>query len=737
MLKTLSSYLSQRALHLILTIGLVHCSVVLANNAFVGSQQCKSCHQQAYQKWQQSHHFKAMQAATAASVIGDFNNAVFTYNGLNHRFRQRNGEYFVITDNAKGQMQEYKIAYTFGFEPLQQYLIAMPDGRYQVLSICWDARPKSEGGQRWFHLYPEESGSPAPIGHEHPLHWSGYFQNWNSRCASCHSTDLQKNYDVKTNTFNTQFSEVNVACEACHGPGYNHIDWAQNTPRTDSDTQITSLRDRGEWRFKSSGPIAHRVDTQQPQQQNEACAACHSLRTPLNVDKKAAHDISESFDQQYSLRLLEDHYYQVDGQIDDEVFVYGSFLQSKMHQAGVVCSDCHDPHSAQVKGGAKNVCMQCHQQETYNQRSHHHHQNGSPGSFCVDCHMPANTYMGVDSRRDHRFSIPHPEQSDKLGTSNACNDCHQDKSHAWAAKARAIWPNQKYFKQGLAYNYSNAIDLSRKGAPEGLEQLLVVINNEEQSAIKRATALLELVRYPSQQAFSTSIIMLQAQNPMIRAAAIRSLAYLPPAQRQDYVSLSTDTSKTVRIEAAEFLAAIDTNTVPQALQNNLLALYDEYQQLQQLTADAPSAQIALANFYLSRAQPVEAKNAFKQALIVDAYSEPAWLSLAELSRQEGQSSQEKAYIERALTNNQDSAAANHAKGLWLVRQKNISGALRYLENAVSLAPTNARYSYVYAAALHSQGDKIKALVVVNKGLLTNPYEASLLQFKRQLDSNNY
>jgi cytochrome c553 len=77
----------------------------------------------------------------------------------------------------------------FGVYPLQQYLLPLDDGRLQALSIAWDSRPAEEGGQRWYHLYPDEA-----IAHDDPLHWTGPYQNWNTRCAECHSTDLHKNY---------------------------------------------------------------------------------------------------------------------------------------------------------------------------------------------------------------------------------------------------------------------------------------------------------------------------------------------------------------------------------------------------------------------------------------------------------------------------------------------------------------------------------------------------------------
>ena len=202
----------------------------------VGSASCQTCHSEQYAEWRLSHHFSAMSVATQASVLGDFNNSKFTYNGVTSRFYRRDGKFYVTTDNAEGKLQEFPIGYTFGVYPLQQYLIDFPNGAKQVLSIIWDTRSKEEGGQRWYHLYPEQlHGIDEPnmlepaIDHNDPLHWTGSMFNWNRRCASCHSTGLEVNYEPENNSFNTQWFEINVGCEACHGAGEQHLQWAANS----------------------------------------------------------------------------------------------------------------------------------------------------------------------------------------------------------------------------------------------------------------------------------------------------------------------------------------------------------------------------------------------------------------------------------------------------------------------------------------------------------------------------
>jgi hypothetical protein len=194
--------------------------------SYVGASVCKQCHQSEFQAWQGSHHQLSMQEANEQIVLGDFNNAKFNYNGIKSTFFKRDGKFMVRTDGADGQLTDYPISYTFGVTPLQQYLIEFPNGRYQALSIAWDSRPKSEGGQHWFHLYPNEK-----VDHNDQLHWTKRYQNWNIECAECHSTNLKKGYDVVTDSYKTTLGKFKqttklfhrIFCNATFGVALNHF----------------------------------------------------------------------------------------------------------------------------------------------------------------------------------------------------------------------------------------------------------------------------------------------------------------------------------------------------------------------------------------------------------------------------------------------------------------------------------------------------------------------------------
>src|SRR5512141_2804114 len=188
---------------------------------YVGSQACAGCHQDAFRLWQGSQHAVAMQVADDKTVLGDFNDIDFRNFGVTTRFFRRNGKYLIRTEGPDGKTGEFEVQHVFGVYPLQQYLVELPGGHVQAFSVAWDARPAGQGGQRWFHLYPNERIEPRD-----ELHWTKRQQNWNQMCADCHSTDVRKGYDQASHGYRTTRSEDGVGCEACHGPGSAHVAWA-------------------------------------------------------------------------------------------------------------------------------------------------------------------------------------------------------------------------------------------------------------------------------------------------------------------------------------------------------------------------------------------------------------------------------------------------------------------------------------------------------------------------------
>ncbi len=680
--------------------------------SYVGSESCASCHEQAYKGWQQSHHWQAMQPATEQTVLGDFNNATYTHFGVTSKFSRDGDKFTVETDNAKGKMETFTIDYTFGFYPLQQYLIAFDDGRYQALSVAWDSRPQQQGGQRWFHLYPDEA-----IPHDDPLHWTGAFQNWNSRCASCHSTDLRKNYDPEQDTYHTEWSEVTVGCESCHGAGSQHLAWAAGKTSIADKGLLVSLDDQATWQMTDQRPTMVNTSELRPQRQVESCAGCHSRRQELAHRREDA-----AFLESYDLSLLLEGLYFPDGQILDEVYVYGSFLQSKMHAEGVVCSNCHQPHSLQLRAEGNALCSQCHNAEVFDNPTHHHHKAGSQGAQCVECHMPERTYMVVDPRRDHSFRVPQPALSGLLGTPNACTTCHQDKDNSWAKQALLDW----YGHQPLRDQHASTLAIARGNNPAALEMLQKLANDPSESRIVRATAVRETGRFPSTQTVTEAIDHLYSDDPLLRIAAVNALETLPVNQRYTILGpIAGDPVKAVRMAVAAALAGTRPSQLDSDQAKGLGELFAEYQQTLAFNADTPSGQLNIGLFQTAQGDIAQAEAAYRHALKLAPGYLPAMLNLADLYRSTGAEDKAKPLLQQAMTYAPEEAPAYHAMGLLLVREKHVKEAMPYLQKAAELAPESARYSYVYGVALHSSGDTAKAIEVLQEASQQHPYDRSI------------
>lgn len=706
------------AVILLIVTSLSFSALAVDDRGYLGSRACADCHQQQYQLWQGSHHDWAMKPANAETVLGDFENVSFDHYGEKSRFFKRDGGYFVETDNAEGKQQVFQISYTFGVYPLQQYLIAFPDGRYQALGLAWDSRPKAEGGQRWFHLYPDEA-----VPHTDQLHWTGSYFNWNSRCAECHSTNLQKNYNPEEDRYQTTWSEINVGCEACHGPGADHVKGVQqdklaSLPHSGFHWDLSAvglwLQDKGQ----ATARLAQKPDAAPYtwHTQLDACGGCHSRRSIIGEEHRgrAYHDT-------YQLSLPQPPLYHADGQILDEDYVLGSFVQSKMFHQGVVCSNCHEPHSLALRAPDNGVCAQCHNPTVFDQPSHHHHPAGSEGALCANCHMPETTYMVVDPRRDHSIRIPRPDLSVLHQTPNACTGCHSDQSAQWAADAVVSWRAKGSAKKAASTSsphYSEQLTTAQIPGDTGVKLMQLAMNGT-QPAIARAAALAQLPANP--QSLLAVQTNLGAADPLVRRAAVDALAMVPPEQRlTDLWPLVNDPVKTVRMGVAAQLAGVNTEPLPKERQQALRQLFEEYQQALQLHADMPAAQVNLGLLFTARRLYGKAEQAYQQALSLDSLHAGAYLNLADLYRQLNRDNEGEKLLRQALARLPDGAAVAtpqasqratvlHSLGLLLVRQKRYADALSALEQATTLAPDQMRYGYIYAVALNSQGQADAAL----------------------------
>lgn len=646
-----------------------------------------------------------MQIADKTTVLGDFDNAEFDYFGRKTRFFSRGNTFIVATQDADGQDQEYEVAYTFGVTPLQQYLVELPGGRMQALPFSWDTRSATDGGMRWFHLYPDEYIGPGD-----ELHWTGRYQNWNYMCAECHSTNLQMGYDVDTDTFKTTYSELSVGCEACHGPGSEHVAQADSAG-FDNQFGFALNFDKyasGNWIMNPESGIAKPSETpDQPPQEIESCGRCHARRGLITTDYEYGKPLADT----HLLALLDEHLYFSDGQIKDEVYVYGSFIQSRMYKAGVTCSNCHNPHSGSLRAGStpSDVCSQCHLPSKFATVEHSGH--ASTDATCVDCHMTARTYMGVDVRRDHSFRIPRPDLHNETDAPNACGNCHADKDAEWAKRALdslGVTPRP---------HYGTAIAAGRQGYAN--EALTHASTNEDFPAIARATMLTQLTAPFGDDEIATLGNALADPDPLLRVAALRTLRPLA-AETKLGVGGETlnDPIRSVRIQAALTFADI-RDLLPLEQTRAFGRAAEEYRAAYTMLSSTPDALANLGNFEIANGNLPGATHYFERALEIDAGFVPARLNLVDTLRQRQDETNVEKILRQGIAIAPNDAALRHSLGLALVRTAQPEAGLTELRQAFELQPSEHRYVYVLSIALNSLGQQNEAL-----SLLDNAYQRS-------------
>jgi predicted CXXCH cytochrome family protein len=460
------------------------------------------------------------------------------------------------------------------------------------------------------------------------------------------------------------------------------------------------------------------MDGKRPKVQVETCAACHSRRGEL-----ADYHAGKPFNDQFRLTLIEPGMYYPDGQINDEVYVYGSFLQSKMYQAGVVCTNCHDPHSNTVRTEGNQLCTQCHLDSVFDRPEHHRHEQGSSGAACVNCHMPVKTYMVVDDRHDHGFRIPQPRLTLELGVPNSCNQCHDDKSAQWALDALGSWG----ISSDIRVENGRVLNAAWSGRTTALPGLLALANQPANPSILRASAVLATQNFPSQETLATIQQLLSSNDPLLRASTVRSMDWVPVAQRYAMLrDLISDDSKSVRMAVARQLLLFPADQLPGSSAKELKTLFQEYLDSMKRNADMPEEQMNLGIFYGATGDPGSAENAYRHALKLSPVYVPAMLNLADLYRANGNDQQAEPLLHRAIELAPDQSHPHHAMGLLMVRQGQLVDAIPYLRTATRADSRNVRYSYVYAIALWETGSKVQAVEELETALERHPGNRELV-----------
>jgi predicted CXXCH cytochrome family protein len=587
---------------------------------YVGSKVCGDCHTETHQGWGTSHHAQAWRLPTDEILKDAFLGETFSHDGMEAEF-YRDGDAFLIDVTEKdGSQITHTVHSIGGTHPLLHMIIETQPGRLQSFDVTWDVEAK-----RWFHLYPDQDLPP-----DDGYHWTGPYKNWNGRCAECHATGFEKNYDIQTRSYSSTQAEMGVGCEACHGPANAHLRRQANQPLGDYAVTLD--------------PYGFTAALTNPQATMAQCASCHSRREAFGNGNPLP---GTSFYDSYNLAFLRPGLYSGDGQILDEVYVYGSFRQSKMYEAGVTCVNCHDVHTAKLKAEGNGLCTQCHSPAgnsdfptltlmDYDTVAHHNHSDQSTGAQCVNCHMPERTYMGVDPRRDHSMRVPRPDLHAETTAQDACTTCHDGQTPDWAAQNIAKWHPEAANR--------DASQLLALAAAHGAAQPLPA-DLGDYSGMVQAT-LLWLQRESDDLTAKALEPYLQSEDPIVRAGAIGAARYLPTAQGVPILIAGlNDERRNVRVAAARAISQLDRQPTSILSAQTSRRMFAELGQVFGNQMDYPETHLQMGGLALIARNTNAAARAFREVVTLDPQNTPAWVTLIRIAA----ATQEQDAVEQLLT----------------------------------------------------------------------------------------
>lgn len=676
-------------------------SELIPDDHFLGDKACAECHADAVKEWKGSHHDKAMQIANDSTILGNFNHTAFKSQGVVSKFFKKDGDYYVNTEGPDGNYHDYKIEYTFGITPLQQYIVKFPDGHYQCLRTAWDSEKN-----KWFDLYPD-----FKVVHSEWLHWSRGGLNWNNMCADCHSTNVRKNYKQENHSYDTKYAIINVNCEACHGPGKDHV--AQVREQGDNYVATDAM-----W-MTSKTPPKELVDQ---------CARCHMRREQFS----GHFNFEGTMMDHYFPQVLTNNLYHPDGQILDEVYVYGSFVQSKMYHNDVTCTNCHNPHSLELKFQGNALCLQCHEQPKYDTPSHHFHDINSEGAQCINCHMDGKIYMGNDYRRDHSFRIPRPDQSLKYGTPNACTRCHTDKDDAWAWEAYKKnhgEPDNTHFSDLLAPGFT--------GEEDGYHKLLTLARDTIYPDLARASAVNAMTNYYTQDVVDNMISFLDDESAVVRGATVDALSEIT---NEDYVKyfipLLKDPKRSVRVKAFFALSSLDELQIPEDYKEAYKKVKKEFEVHLNVTADFAGGRAKRGGYYLKKGDIPNAIKSMESALEIDGLNNIIRSNLANLYYNNKQFKEAEDAFKTIIEQEPEFAQTYYSYALLLGEQNRVEEAITQMEKAIKYMPENIRFYYNLSLLYDKVNNFKKAEATAVKGLKIAPQNGDLLYVLAYLYQKN-
>ncbi|NTW60208.1 MAG: tetratricopeptide repeat protein [Nitrospirae bacterium] len=689
--------------------------------SYAGSVSCRECHEKFYQLWATSKHGLAMQPYTlgfAAIQLTEHQGEIVIGK---EKYRADIVEGVVLGTGQKGTTK-YKIEQVLGGKNVYYFLTPFPKGRLQTLPLAYDVNKKE-----WFDT--AASGMRHFPGGEQgqAVDWREYPYTFNTACYSCHVSQLSTNYDQKTDTYHTTWTEPGINCETCHGSAIEHNRIAKATPKGQPLPDLRIIRTK----------------TMTKVQRNDLCSSCHAKASPLTLEYKP----EERFYDHFDLFTLEDPDFYADGRDLGENYTLTSWSMSPCAKSGGIdCMHCHTSSGRYRFKREKfnNACMPCHEAKVSNPTEHTHHAATSEGSKCISCHMPMTAFARMN-RSDHSMLPPTPAVTLVYQSPNACNICHKDKDGSWADTFVRQWRTRDY--QAPVLKRAGLIDAARKRDWRSLPEMLAYINDPKRDEVF-ATSLIRLIP-PSQdqKVLDTLLAAAKDPSPLVRGAAVQALGLIPTTESlQSLVEATGDEYRLVRVRAAAGIAAFPKMNAPPAYQKQLKKANDEY--LASITArpDQWTSHYNMGNYQLNRGEAKKAVASYQTAMKLDPQAILPMVNISLAYAQLGEGEKAEKSLQKALKLAPDNAAANFNMGLLKAEKNDPKAAEKYLKKAFKadpqmaqaaynlciitakdrineavtwcrkasdLRPQDPKYAYTLAFYLNQKGEKAEAIRILN------------------------
>ncbi len=652
--------------------------------AALSPQGCAECHAEIVAEWENSHHALANRLVDFPRDSAAFQQRQNLSLGERNVSTSIRGQSLVFKENGKNSIEVAAPVGVIGYDPLIQYLIPTGNGKLQTYTLSYEPTTKE-----WFYVFEDDVRLPGEWGH-----WSGQGMNWNANCGYCHMTDYHKNLDQDPSrpiAYESQWLYQGISCAQCHNGLEEHV-------KSPDAPEVVSLN------AQSKVQIEH------------SCATCHARRQELTVE---AFRPGDSFHDHYGLSAVDQgDLYHPDGQVNNENFVYTSMQLNKMGHAGISCMDCHNPHTAALSLPADNnaLCMKCHTTgdngaTLIDPIKHSRHQPGSEGARCIECHMPDNTFMARDDRRDHIFSIPDPQLSAEIGSPDTCTACHTDQNMKWAGEWVETWWPDHATKRVHVRERARAIQSFRDGSASDYKELLRLAQKEE-ILLWKASLTGMLTPWSQWKEVETYLRqMLAHTDPHIRSAAVRALARHP--QRQALLApLLQDEFRVVRIQAAQLIGPAPEYR-------------EEYETFHRFSSDRPNNALMLADYF--SADPEQQKQWIRRSISLEPTNDVIYGDGAVLLARGADVDGAKALLLEGIAMAPQSASLRYSLALIEAEQQNYSAAINWMQQSVRLDPQQPRAWYNLSILLRRQGDLKGARAAAEKAYELSPNDPGIMQ----------